>query len=69
MQLLNKLAGQAAGGREEFKGSFVINALRELSVGLCRGNAVIYSRGLQALASASGTLYQSGMDEASADVP
>ena len=38
------------------------HALRELSVGLCRGNCVLYKRSLFALARVSGTAFRAGAD-------
>jgi hypothetical protein len=68
MELLNTLATKA-GGSEEFKGCFVTNALRELSVALCKGNAVLYRRGLNMLAKKSGRHFVPGLDVPTADVP
>ena len=55
MALLNKLAECASASGVVFKDGFVVNALRELSVGLCRRNCVLYKRSLYALARLSGT--------------
>lgn len=43
-------------------------AARELSIGLCKGNAVLYKRGLYAFARASGVLIQPGADQPTVDV-
>ena len=40
----------------------VKDALRELSVGLCRGYCVLYKRSLFALARVSGTAFRAGAD-------
>ena len=47
---------------------FVVNALRELSVGLCRGNCVLYKRSLFALARVSGTAFRAGADIPTSDI-
>ena len=39
---------------------FVVNALGEVSVGLCRGNCVLYTRSLYALALGSGNAFRGG---------
>ena len=62
MALLNKLAECASASGVAFKDGFVANALRELSVGLCRGNCVLYKRSLYALARVSGTAFRAGAD-------
>ena len=48
MELLNKLADCALAGGVAFKDGFVVNDLCEPSVGLCRGNNVLYKRSLHA---------------------
>ena len=62
MALLNKLAQCASACGVVFKDGFFVNALRELSVGLCRGNCVLYKRSLYALARVSGTAFRAGAD-------
>ena len=62
MALLNKVAECASASGVVFKDGFVVNALRELSVGLCRGNWVLYKRSLCALALVSGTAFRAGAD-------
>jgi hypothetical protein len=69
MQLLNDLASAATAGGVRFKGDFVMHALREISVSLCRGNAVMFRRGLFVLANASGVNFIPGMDSPIAEVP
>ena len=61
MALLNKLA-ECASASGVVKDGFVVNSLRELSVGLCRGNCVLYKRSLYALARVSGTAFRAGAD-------
>ena len=63
MALLNKLAECASASGVVLKDGFVVNALRELSVGLCRGNCVLYKRSQYALARVSGTFaFRAGAD-------
>ena len=62
MSLLNKLAEFALASGVVCKDAFVVNALCELSVGLCRGNCVLYKRSLFALAHAIGTAFHAGAD-------
>jgi hypothetical protein len=68
MELLNTLAETAADGGV-LKETFVTTALRELSVGLCRGNAVLYKRGLKTMARVSGTAFQEGMLVPTGEIP
>ena len=56
------LAECASASGVVFKDGFVVNALRELSVGLCRGNCVLYKRSLFALARVSGSAFRAGAD-------
>ena len=56
MGLLNTLAETAADAGVA-KDAFVTNALRELSISLCRSNAVIYRAGLTVMAQAAGTIF------------
>ena len=44
-------------------------ALRELSVGLCRGNGVLHRRSLGVLARVNGSAFMAGMAVASYNVP
>jgi hypothetical protein len=69
MQFLNTLAHSATNAGVRTKGDFVTNALRELSIGLCRGNAILYSRSLYVLARVSGFAFRAGMEVPMADVP
>ena len=69
MKLLSKLAEAAAAGGVRPKDGFVVNALRELSIGLCKGNAVLYKRSMYALARVSGNAFRAGMDNLTAEVP
>ena len=50
MVLRNKLAECVSVGGIVFKDGFVVHALCELSIRLCRGNHVLYERSLYALA-------------------
>ena len=54
MAHLNKLAEVAARCGEVSHGAFVTNALRRLSVALCKGNACILRMGVQALVGSAG---------------
>lgn len=69
MELINKLAATAAAGGAVEKSAFMANALRELSVGLCRGNGVLYRSSLGVLARASGSAFMAGMTVPTSDVP
>ena len=60
MELLNKLGDRAAEGGAD-KSVFVANALRHLSIALCRGNAVICKRSLTVMARLSGEKFLGGM--------
>ena len=60
MALLNKLAEYAAAGGVDFKDGFVVNALRVLSAGLCRGNCVLYKQSPHSLARVSGNAFRAG---------
>ena len=62
MELINKPAECASAGGILFEDGFVVNALRELSVGLCRGNCVLYKRSLDTLARVSGNAFRAGAD-------
>jgi hypothetical protein len=42
MKLLHQLKDEAAGPGDITRASFVAGSLRELSVGLCRGNFLMY---------------------------
>jgi hypothetical protein len=68
MQFLNTLAITASAGGVVRKGDFVANALRELSITLCRGNGAMYRRGLAVLTHASGHAYQPGLRVPTADI-
>jgi hypothetical protein len=69
MELLNTLATAAAAGGAVQKTGFVVNALRQLSVSLCRGNGIMYRRSLSVLARASGTSFLPGLMVPTADIP
>ena len=68
MKLLNSLAVLANAGGRVVKDGFVGNALKELSISLCRGNALMYRRGLGALARATGSCFTAGLTVPTADV-
>ena len=68
MGLLNTLAATAAASGV-VKDTFVANALRELSIGLCRGNGALYRRALGVMARASGIAFMAGMIVPTSDVP
>jgi hypothetical protein len=63
MKLLHTLGDEAAGPGGVQRASFVAGALRELSVGLCRGIFSMYRACLQLgmLAKSSGTGFRAGM--------
>jgi hypothetical protein len=69
MELLNTLASAATAQGNLAKPSFVQNALRQLSIALCRGNGVMYRRGLAVLARAGGNSYMPGLVVPTSDVP
>jgi hypothetical protein len=69
MELLNTLASAATAQGNLAKPSFVQNALRQLSIALCRGNGVMYRRGLAVLARAGGNSYMPGLVAPTSDVP
>jgi hypothetical protein len=66
-ELLKTLTDAAASGGVDPK-RFRANALRELSVGLCKGNATLYRRSQRVLARASGRAFMPGMDFPTEDV-
>ena len=51
------------------KDYFVTNALRELTIGFCRGNGTLYRRGLGVMSCASGIAFQAGMIVPTSEVP
>jgi hypothetical protein len=61
MKLLHDLGEKAAGLRGVSRSSFVAGALRELSVGLCRGNFLAYRASLGALVRSSGSAFRPGL--------
>ena len=60
MDLLGKVAAHPQLREEGGKATFVTNALRELSVALCKGNAILFRAGLQILARCSGSNFVAG---------
>jgi hypothetical protein len=61
MNLLHALGDEAAGPDGVTRASFVANALREICVGLCRGNFFMYRACLGMFAKSSGTGFRAGM--------
>jgi hypothetical protein len=61
MKLLHDLGEEAAGPGGVSRSSFVAGALRELSVGLCRGNFLAYRASLGVLARSSGSSFRPGL--------
>jgi hypothetical protein len=61
MKLLHALGDEAAGPGGVTRASFVAGALREISVGLCRGNFSMYCAWLGMFAYSSGTGFRAGM--------
>jgi hypothetical protein len=61
MKLLHLLGDEAAGPGGVMWASFVNGALRELSVGLCRGNFFAYRVSVGMLAGSSGASFRAGM--------
>ena len=60
MELLNTLVREAVTGGA-VKDTFIANSLRELSIGLCRGNGAFYCCALRVMTRASGIAFQAGM--------
>jgi hypothetical protein len=61
MKFLHDLGEEAAGHGGVSRSSFVAGALRELSIGLCRGNFLSYRASVGVLARASGASFRAGM--------
>ena len=68
MQLLNTLATKAVDGGDVSKGSFAVRALRELSVGLCKGNGNIFRRELCEMSDITSTSSSTGFIARTNDV-
>ena len=68
MVFLKKLADYAASMGSADAEHFVTNSLRELSIGLCRVNAVVYRGGLVALLRVTGRVACPGNDRPTAEV-
>ena len=62
MALTSKLAECASAGGVVFKDGFVVNALRILSVGLCKGNYALYKRSLHGSARMKGNASHADAD-------
>jgi hypothetical protein len=60
MKLLHSLGDKAAGPGGVTRASFVYGALRELSVGLCRGIFLSYRASVGMLARSSGSSFRAG---------
>ena len=69
MELLNQLATTAASGGTARKDCFVIGALKELSVALCRGNGFVLRRSLGVLARVAGSSFLMGMTVPTSEIP
>jgi hypothetical protein len=61
MKLLHDLGEEAAGPGSVSWSSFVAGALRELIVGLCRGNFLAHQASLGVLARPSGSAFRPGL--------
>jgi hypothetical protein len=61
MKLLHSLGDEAAGPGGVTRAPFLNGALRELSVGLCRGNFFAYRASIGMLARCSGARVRAGM--------
>jgi hypothetical protein len=61
MKLLHTLGEEAAGPGGVSRASFVAGALRELSVGLVRGNYFLYRASVGMLARSGGTCFRPGL--------
>jgi hypothetical protein len=61
VRLLSTIAGIVADSNKVEQCDFVENALRKLSVGLCRGNGMLLRAGVPAVAKASGRAFQAGL--------
>jgi hypothetical protein len=61
MKLLHALEDEAAGPGGVTRASFVAGALREISVGLCRGNFFMYRACLGMFAKSGGAVFPAGM--------
>jgi hypothetical protein len=61
MSLLHSLGAEAAGLGGVSRASFVAGALRELSVGLIRGNFLLYGASVGMLAKSSGSSFRAGL--------
>jgi hypothetical protein len=67
MKLLHQLGDEAAGAGGASRASFVSGALRELSVGLVRGNFWLNRASAGMLARASGSTFRPGLSQPTED--
>ena len=68
MAFLRLLADKAAAAGRVDRGAFIRNAQCELSVALCRGNALVFQGCYGCLAKASGSSWSPGAERCSAEV-
>ena len=68
MQLLNTLSIEASASGSVHKGDFVTNALRQLSITMCRANGIMFRRSLETLAKVTGTNFAGGLLIPTSDV-
>jgi hypothetical protein len=61
VKLLHSHGDEAAGPGRVTRASVVHGALRELSVGLCRGNCLAYQASVGMLATSSGVSFRAGL--------
>jgi hypothetical protein len=61
MALLHRLWDEATGPGRVSRACFVEGALREISIGLCRGNFLLYRGSIGVLARASGSHFLAGL--------
>jgi hypothetical protein len=62
MKLLHQLGGMLASPKGDDWGGSACVCIRELSIGLCRGNALLYRAGVGDLTCVSATHFQAGLD-------
>ena len=67
MELLSQLGTIAAAGGAVDRDVFVANALRHLSIALCRGTGAVYRRSLTMCARVAGDAFMPGLPVPSAE--